>query len=399
MTMESGDEVKRAQVFVWAALFNLFLGVIGIGLMLWIFTVDRGVREEIAQRLAVRQTCEQRVIVAPAPMVVDPTRDAPPQDRPKDGYFGSQGADIREVFSLSFEAIRSGRPPTSPLEQLRLGSQDAVPSKTIHLVNLWATYCEPCRDEMPDFREMFARRADWGGSVRFLPMLAADSADPIKAYADLERLMPPAPVKLADRAHGDPLTTLLRADAERLLFAGELPVTLLLDCNRRVRWAHLAQLNRADFNDLERVIDQLRAELEDTSPGSWCTQAWPGNGRCDEGENVLGKQRVVEDCGEPKLRPQDAAGEAVTPPPTPTVQCPPGSEPTPEGRCKRKLRGNLGEVSQAPAQAASCGNGVCDEDESRETCCDDCACEAPLMCRPAPGGAKRCQVKGLRGGG
>ena len=396
MTGGPDDETRRTQVYIWTALFNLFLALAGIGLMLWIFIADRGVREDIARRRAEQTACARRVITAPQPMLVDPTEAAPPQDRPREGYFGKQGTEIRAALRLSFEALR-GKSSVPVLEKLRLGSPEVLPEKTIHVVNLWATWCEPCRDEMPDFKAMFARRAaDWGAQVRFLPIQVKDESEPGKAYSDIERIMPAAPVKLADRALGNPLTTLLESDTDRTLFKGGLPVTLLLDCNRRVRWGAFKQLNSGSLVDLERVVDQLRAELEDTSPGSWCTQSWPGNGRCEDGENTPAGH-VLEDCGELKRRPQDPAVAPVAE--VVPVECPEGSEATPDGRCKRKLRGNLGAATGTPpAQSATCGNGACDGGETRETCCDDCPCDALLVCKAAGDGHKRCMVKGLRGG-
>lgn len=164
------------------------------------------------------------------------------------------------------------------------------------VLNFWATWCEPCRAEMPDFKALFARRADWGGAVRFLPIQIQDDSDPGRAYSGIERIMPPAPIKLADRAMGGPLAAALGSDAERTLFKGQLPVTLVLDCNRRVRWAHFSQLTDTNVADLERVIDQLRAELADDSPGAWCRKEWPGNGRC-EGKEATPAGHVPEDCG------------------------------------------------------------------------------------------------------
>ncbi len=394
-------EARRGQVYLTVGIFNVVLVLVGISLTLWISVVDRELRRQIAQKHAAIKGCERRVIVAPPPPMVDPSEATPPQDRPRDGYFGKQGTDIRPVLGLAFEAIRSGRLPTTPLEQIRLYSQDVLPRGTIQIVNLWAPWCEPCRDEMPDFKAMFAQRdAEWGAQVRFLPIMIQDAAEPGKAYADLERIMPPAPIKLADRAMGDPLAKALASDADRVLFKNALPVTLVLDCNRRVRWAHFAQLNEVDFRDLERIVDELRDELADTSPGSWCTQIWPGNGRCEARENTPGGP-VIRDCGKPKRRPQDAAVEPPLAETTPSlpVDCPEGSEPTPDGRCKRKLRGNLGTSPPTkPVPSATCGNGVCDTGESRETCCDDCLCESPLVCKQVGEGPKRCMVKGLRGG-
>jgi hypothetical protein len=217
----------------------------------------------------------------------------------------------------------------------------------------------------------------------------------VKAYRDLEGSMPPAPVKLADRGLKDPLATALAADEQLKLFRGNLPVTLVLDCNRRVRWAQFDQLTSADFKELEVYIDRFRAELEDRSEGSWCTQEWRGNGRCEGRENTPGPQSSVEDCGELKRRPGDPV---VAPPvevvPPPLVECPAEMIRTADGKCKRKLRGKV--VATDPGKAvrpATCGNGVCDAGENRSTCCLDCPCEAPLVCRTGADERPMCTAK------
>jgi thiol-disulfide isomerase/thioredoxin len=387
---------SSAQLHVWWALFNLLLAVVAVAVTLWIFVTERGIREEMAE---IRETralaCSRRVLVAASPPIVDPEAIAPPQDTPRNGYFGKSGTEIVPVMRLKLEALRSPGGPASQLETLRLGSQDVLPSGSVHIINLWATWCEPCRDEMPDFKALFDRRPDWGKSVRFVPIQLQDPTDPVKAYRELDGAMPPASVKLADRGLNDPLGTALAADKELKLFRGNLPVTLVLDCNRRVRWAQFDQLTRADFDELEIFIDRFRAELEDRTEGSWCTQEWPGNGRCEGRENTPGPHSSVEDCGELKRNPGEAA--VLAPPveaPPPLVECPDDMLRTADGKCKRKLRGKV--LAPEPEKAlrpATCGNGVCDAGENKSTCCLDCPCEAPLVCRTGADDRPMCSAR------
>ena len=402
MTRVDEDEVEdpqdraRATMFVWWSLFNLLLVAVAVGVTLWAFVTDRALRGEMTDLEETRRlACERRVIVSATPPIASIERNVPPQDRPKNGYIGDRGTDIVPLMRLTLEALRERAAPTSQPASLRLGSQEVLPSGTIHVVNLWATYCEPCRDEMPDFQALFARRADWGDSVRFVPIQLMDATEPAKAYSELEGMMPRAPVKLADRGLGDPLAKGLAADEELKLFHGQLPVTLVLDCNRRVRWAQFDALTRADFNELEAYIDRFRTELADDSDGAWCTRPWPGNGRCDPGENTPA-EHSLEDCGELKRK----TGEPETAPLLPVevapalAPCPEDTTRTPDGTCKRKLRGKP--VAPDPAiskRAATCGNGVCDAGEDKSTCCLDCPCEAPLACRTVAGDKPMCLSK------
>ncbi len=376
---------------VWVAMVNLFVALAGVVVMLWLFVEDRAGRDEAARLERQRASCE-RVVSRPQASPVP--EQAPPQDAPKDGYFGTQGSDVRPIFRLNVEAIRAGQPPEKLPEQLLLGSQALLPAGKIHVVNLWATWCTPCLDEMPAFQKLFAtHQDDWTADVRFVPILVKDPTEPRKAYEEIEQFMPSAPFRLADRGLKDPLTSALAADPEQALFRGKLPVTLVLDCNRRVRWAHFAQLLNSDLRDLERIVDDLRSELEDTRPDAWCQREWAGNGRC-EGREATPGGHVLEDCG--KLTPAvpdipvevgDSAGE--TPPP-PVKPCPPDTEPIPGGGCKRKLRGNPPPIKKAPK--AVCGDGQCNSEETPETCCDDCKCEAWQKCMSV-GDVRACRTK------
>jgi len=409
---------KRTTLLLRWALVNLFLTTAACGLTLWIWLTEQEVRGLLARAIQRQQQgCEQRVISGDAVQLVDPEYRAPPQDRPKNGYFGSKGTDITPAMRLPLEALRD-KTPQGKLESLRLGSQDILPSGAIHVVNLWATWCGPCKEEMPDFKAMFERHPEWGPAVRFVPILVKDPNEPRKSYQDFSASMPHSPVKLADRSYEEALVKALAPDEQVKLFHGNLPVTLVLDCNRRVRWARFEQLGEADFAELEGYIDSFRAELADTSPGAWCTQEWAGNGRCEGKENTAA-QHSLEDCGELRRRPGAGAGAGTVaapaevpllpgpgtgpgpgPAPGPGNPCPTGMLRGSEGRCVPKLRGEARPISTASESAAGrrCGDGKCEpaRGESNQTCCLDCPCNAPLVCRPDTRDEHRCQVKGLK---
>jgi thiol-disulfide isomerase/thioredoxin len=384
-------------MFVWWALVNLFLAVVAIGVTLWAFVQDRGYRVELI-RLTEAKKCPPKVLVSAKPQIYDevPTA-APPQDEAKSGYIGPAGTDIMSTMKLELEALRDDRPDALP-ERVRLGSQQVLPSNTIHVVNLWATWCTPCIEELPDFKAMFARRAkDWGDKVRFVPIQVKDGAAPEAAYRD--KTMPPAPFKLADRGMNDPLVTALSADDQQKLFKGNLPVTLVLDCNRRVRWAQFNQLHNAQFKELEGYVDRFLEELADDKATAWCKQEWPGNGRCEGLENTA-KFHNLEDCGPLKktIDPADpnAPPAELLPPPVAAPTCPEGNEVLPDGRCKPQLLGVKKVNKPKPTILATCGNGKCDGREDTSNCCEDCPCEAPMVCKQMGASPKRCLLPGLQ---
>lgn len=387
------DEGLTKLYFRWA-LFNILLALCATVATLWIFRVERGL---IAQAFMEDQRrtaeCGRRTIKAAEPPVVDHQVAGPPQDKPKTGYVGKAGVDISPAMRLKLEFVRA---ESDEPGSVRLGSQEALPSRTIHVINLWATWCEPCRDEMPDFKALFARRPDWGNSVRFVPIQLKDPTNPAQAYQDLGTSMPATPMKLADRGYGDPLAKLLSGT----LFHDKLPVTLVLDCNRRVRWAQFEQLSSMDFTEIEGFVDQFLRELDDDSAGSWCTQEWAGNGRCEPPERLPGAH-VLEDCGELKKKAENVPVALVEePPPLPAparlpepVMCPAGQI-LKKGKCQRKAK--LLGATVTKAAPFTCGDQVCSVGETKQDCCDCLKCLAPLVCRPTSNGTPACLVKGLK---
>lgn len=333
-------------------------------------------------------------VIAPevVPTIVDEDSDpAPPQDRPKSGYVGPSGISIVQAMSLELEALREDK-PEGPVEKVRLGSQQVLPPQTIHIVNLWASWCDPCIKELSDFKAMFARHNEWGDRVNFVPIMLKDPAPPKRAYSDV--IMPPARYKLADRGTNDPLAQILASDKQRTLFTGGLPVTFVLDCNRRVRWIHFEQMQVGQFNEIETHVAHFLEEIDDKTPGAWCSQEWPGNGRCEGDENAV-KHHSLADCG-PIKSAKNTGNTNNAPDLLPAVvpePCPESTIRSADGRCLPKLR-------TAPAERAkedtssSCGNLVCETEagESKITCCIDCPCNAPLACKPAQGGGSSCQA-------
>lgn len=375
----------RTRLFLaWTAL-NLVFTALALVITLWVLARRTEQREQFTRLLAERQQdCAGPEPVAPPKRAEKPQRPPPRQDPPKSGYLGPGGTDVSAAMRLNLEALRQ----SGAVETVRLGAPEVLPPRTIHVVNLWATWCDPCLAELPEFKAMFVRHREWD-DVRFVPIQIKDHSDPRKSYADYAGVMPPAPIRLADRTMNDALASTLAEVGDGGLYRGNLPVTLVLDCNRRVRWAKFEQLGAEDFAALEPVIAQLREELADTRPGAWCTKEWPGNGRCEPGERSAANYSV-EDCGPPRRRaetsvpsaevePVEVEPVAVEPPPVllPT-KCPPKTRLV-NGKCSRLQKIPELRVT-APELPPKCGNGVCDPGEDRSNCCHDCPCPARFVC-------------------
>lgn len=164
-----------------------------------------------------------------------------------------RGQTTRGLLALSLEEIL-----TDGRRQVVRVEEDVIGGNAVTVVNLWATWCKPCKEELPGFTKLFARSA-WGDDVRFAPILI-DSKDAVWAREKFAELMPAGVRFFVDPLQGavvDALRSpkLLQADSG-------LPVTLLFDCRRRVRAFYTKGLTEADFVKLEEIVQTLRGELK-----------------------------------------------------------------------------------------------------------------------------------------
>lgn len=110
------------------------------------------------------------------------------------------------------------------------------------VVNFWATWCAPCREEMPMFVE--ARRAYAPKGVEFVG-IGIDSAGKMQEFARTYGIG--YPLLVADSGAID----LMRDLGNR---AGALPYTVVLDRSGSVVHRHLGALDRAA---LDRILQGL----------------------------------------------------------------------------------------------------------------------------------------------
>ena len=113
------------------------------------------------------------------------------------------------------------------LEELELPFQVTV-------LNLWATWCPPCRREMPMMTELSAEVPE----ARFIFANQGESADQISAFLAAENL---------------PLAGMLRDPQEHLmgrLRAVGLPSTLIFDEQDQLVAAHTGEISRSALRSL-----------------------------------------------------------------------------------------------------------------------------------------------------
>lgn len=101
------------------------------------------------------------------------------------------------------------------------------------VVNLWATWCAPCRAEIPDFEEVHQARSD---EVRFVGINIGEDAAPAAAFIE--------EVGATYDQFRDPdgfVVTELRTTA--------MPVTIVLDADGNVTRRNLGPMDEDDLND------------------------------------------------------------------------------------------------------------------------------------------------------
>jgi len=144
---------------------------------------------------------------------------------------------------LSRIESQANRPPTSKLYTLNGTVTDLVQlqqnsGKRPMVVNLWATWCPPCRTEMPVLEQAQNERSD----VLFVFANQAESAATIQKFMTSMQLE--MENVLQDR----------HRDIGRLAGSAALPTTLFYNADGRLIDSHLGQLSKATLaRALERI--------------------------------------------------------------------------------------------------------------------------------------------------
>jgi thiol-disulfide isomerase/thioredoxin len=146
------------------------------------------------------------------------------------------------ALAAGFAELKAVSPTAAPTLAERPGGPDVLDSLRGRpvLINFWATWCEPCRDEMPALDRLRERRPD----VAVIAVAMADTRPKVEAFVrdyllDLRILHDPEQV--AGRAWG----------------VRVLPTTVLLDASHRVRYRGVGALDW-QAPALEAALDSLK---------------------------------------------------------------------------------------------------------------------------------------------
>ena len=113
--------------------------------------------------------------------------------------------------SLTPSLTLAAPPPSAPfnLENLRYPDLNGQPRQLaqwrgkVVVLNFWATWCNPCREEMPDF---VTAQQDFGGKGLQFVGIAVDRREPVERF--VKEIGVNYPVLLADVAWLDELKTM-----------------------------------------------------------------------------------------------------------------------------------------------------------------------------------------------
>ena len=106
---------------------------------------------------------------------------------------------------------------------------------TAVVVNFWATWCAPCRQEMPAFQRL---QAKWAGRVQFVG-ISAEEAPKVAQFAKSLGISYPLWVG------GDEVSELSRRLGNRM---GVLPHTVVLDANQAIMTSKVGAYPEVDLD-------------------------------------------------------------------------------------------------------------------------------------------------------
>lgn len=154
---------------------------------------------------------------------------------------GDDAASDTDEIVPSVDADAGDRLPDVEIVSIADGSTSSLADiEGPAVVNLWATWCAPCRREIPDFEAVHQARGD---EVRFVGINIGE--DPEDAQSFLDDVG--ATYDQYVDSEGYVVTELKTAT---------MPVTLVLDGDGRVSTRHLGPM---DQGDLDAAIDEALA--------------------------------------------------------------------------------------------------------------------------------------------
>jgi thiol-disulfide isomerase/thioredoxin len=147
-------------------------------------------------------------------------------------------------------------------ETVKLSDVVKNPEVKVVLVDYWATWCEPCKEEMPYLQEIYLANKSKGLCPLVITVDGNEGLKPhiIKSVTNMKW-------KKDAEGHkgGDPANITyvipwdIKSESKNLYGITAIPVTMLIDKNNKIRYQH-SGFSEELIEDLKVAIDELLAE-------------------------------------------------------------------------------------------------------------------------------------------
>ena len=151
----------------------------------------------------------------------------------------------RTAVAAELKRWASGTTPKLVLKDLQGVTHDLATYRgKVVLVNFWATWCEPCRDEMPAMRRLEAKLAG-----RPFVVLAVNLAESENKLSDFLSRVPLDFTILLDR----------NSEAKRAWNVKVLPTSFIVAPDGKIRYSVTGDMDWADDSAVKDVLELVPA--------------------------------------------------------------------------------------------------------------------------------------------
>jgi len=154
---------------------------------------------------------------------------------------------IRKILPLFLFTLGLSAATLQPVDEAGYTKLVASQKGKVALVNFWATYCVPCRAEMPKLVDMAARLGPKG--FQLITISADEPEQEAAAVKFLEKVKVPAPVYIKKAKNDDKFITSIEAK-----WSGALPATFLYNKQGKKVKTFIGEV---DFKVLEAEVAKL----------------------------------------------------------------------------------------------------------------------------------------------
>lgn len=143
----------------------------------------------------------------------------------------------------------AGREPAPSFSAVTLGGDSVSLGRLrgeVVLLNVWATWCVPCRREVPELQALHEARAEDGLHVVGVTVDTRGAEEQIRQFVDM--------YGVTYDIWWDPDQSVLQEFG-----AIGVPLTVLIDADGRIAWRHLGAFERGDPELLKAVDEALAA--------------------------------------------------------------------------------------------------------------------------------------------